>query len=116
MGKHKLMVAPRKAPPMLAHTAEAGNALPLFEQLHDLLAYVRDAARDGAAAHEVELGLWRRVLQLGRHAFGLFLDLTGPGDLGEAVGLPDGTVARRLEQPHQRPYRSVFGDFTLTRH
>src|SRR5262245_9274653 len=115
MGKHKLIVAPRKAAPMLAHAAVDGNALPLFDPLHDLLAYVRAAARDGTPAHEVERGLWRRALQLGRHAFGLFLDLTGPGDLGPSVDLPDGTTALRLEQTHQRPYRSVFGDFTLTR-
>src|SRR5436305_10414506 len=109
------MVAPRKALPMLAHQAEDRNALPFFPLLHDLLAYVRQAADDGLPAHRVEQDLWTRLLALGRHAFGLFLDLQGSGDLGPALDLPDGTTAARLDQPHQRGYRSVFGDFTLRR-
>lgn len=100
---------------MLAHQAEDRNALPFFSLLHDLLAFVRDAARDALPAHQVELDLWQRLLQLGHHAFGLFLDLNGSGDLGPALPLPDGSTAVRLEELHDRPYRSVFGDFSLSR-
>jgi hypothetical protein len=100
---------------MLAHQAEDHNALPFFSLLHDLLAFVRQAAQDGLPAHQVEQDLWNRLLALGRRAFGLFLDLQGSGDLGPTVDLPDGTTAARLEEPHDRPYRSVFGDFTLRR-
>jgi hypothetical protein len=109
------MVASRKALPMLAHQAEDRNALPFFSLPHDLLAYVRHAAQDGTPAHQVEQDLWGRLLALGRHAFGLFLDLQGSGDLGPALDLPDGTTAARLDPPHERAYRSVFGDFTLRR-
>ena len=35
--------------------------------------YVITAAGEGVAAHEVEQGLWQRVLQMGYHAMGLFL-------------------------------------------
>lgn len=108
-------IAPRKANPMLAHPAEDRNALPFFSLLHDLLAYLQQAARDGCPAHQIEQQLWTRLLALGRHAFGLFLDLQGPGDLGPTLQLPDGSTAHRLDQPHDRPYRSVFGDFTLSR-
>ena len=100
---------------MLAHQAEDRNALPFFALLHDLLGYVQQAARDGCPAHEVEQQLWTRLLALGRHAFGLFLALQGTGDLGPTLTLPDGATAQRLEQTHDRPYRSVFGDFTLSR-
>jgi hypothetical protein len=115
MGVPPTMTAPRKANPMLAHQAEDRNALPFFALLHDLLHYVRQAADAGLPAHQVEQELWTRLLALGRHAFGLFLDLQGSGDLGPTLELPDGSTAHRLEQPHDRPYRSVFGDFTLSR-
>jgi hypothetical protein len=100
---------------MLAHQAEDRNALPFFSLLHDLLAFVQQAARDGLPAHQVEQDLWTKLLALGRHAFGLFLDLQGSGDLGPTLELPDGSTAQRLDQPHPRDYRSVFGDFTLSR-
>ena len=110
-----LPVARRKATAMFAHQAEDRNALPFFTLLHDLLGYIQQAARNGCPAHEVEQELWSHLLRLGRHAFGLFLGLQGTGDLGPSLALPDGTTAQRLESTHDRPYRSVFGDFTLAR-
>jgi hypothetical protein len=100
---------------MIAHQAEVGNAPSLASLLDSLLAFVHQAAAEGRPAHELERQLFSRVLALGREAFSLFLRLQGPGDLGEQVRLPDGSTALRLEQPHERPYRCVFGDFTLTR-
>jgi hypothetical protein len=83
--------------------------------LNDLKAYVERSARQGVAAHEVEAGIWHRVLQLGRQALGLLFRLVGPGDRGETVILPDGHEVRRLETPHARVYQSVFGRFELAR-
>ena len=48
--------------------------------LNDLKAYVERSAQQGVAAHEVEAGIWHRVLQLGRQALGLLFRLVGPGD------------------------------------
>lgn len=100
---------------MIAHQAEAGNTPPLLSLAASLLAFVAQAARDGRPAHEAELAVWRRVLDMGREAFGLFLRLGGDGDLGPELSLPDGTTARRLGPPRPRAYRSVFGDFSLAR-
>ena len=100
---------------MIAHQAEAGNAPALQSLLDALVASVHQAAADGRPAHEVERHLFDAVLALGRAAFALFLRLQGPGDLGEHLTLPDGRAARRLPATHDRPYRSVFGDFTLAR-
>ena len=83
--------------------------------LNDLKAYVERSARQGTAAHEVEAGIWQRVLHLGRQALGLLFRLVGPGDRGETVILPDGHEVRRLETPHVRVYQSVFGRFELER-
>ncbi len=97
---------------MIAHDAEARNTPPSAE---DLFAFARLAAERGLPAHEVEEALWKRVLLLGREALGLFFRLQGQGDVGPEVALPGGSAACRLPEAHARPYRSVFGDFTLAR-
>ena len=83
--------------------------------LNDLKTYVARAAQEGIAAHEVEAAIWDRVLQLGKQALELLFALVGPGDMGEAVELPDGAEVRRLEALHPRLYQSVFGRFELER-
>src|SRR5262245_56645185 len=100
---------------MIAHQAEVGNAPSLGSLTASLAHFVQQAAADGLPAHEVELALWKHLLALGRQAFALFLRLQGQGDLGEQVRLPDGSSAQRLDRPHQRPYRCVFGDFSISR-
>jgi hypothetical protein len=99
---------------MLAHTAEAGNAPRLDCLLAALLDFVHTAAADGLAAHTVERQLFWRLLALGRQAFSLFLDLQGTGELGEQISV-NGRLVQRLGHTHERSYRGVFGDFTLSR-
>jgi hypothetical protein len=100
---------------MIAHHAHADKDPVLAPLLAELLGHVRQAADRGTPVHEVEQALWTRVLALGRQALGLFFDLQGTGDLGDALRLPDGRAVQRLEQTHARTYRSVFGDFVLHR-
>jgi hypothetical protein len=76
---------------------------------------VRSAAGAGTPVHEVERGLWRRLLQLGYQLQGQFFALVGDGDQGETVTLAEGQVVRRLPEHHRRPYQSVFGPFALDR-
>lgn len=83
--------------------------------LNDLKAYVERAAREHTAAHEVETGIWRQVLQLGHQALEVFFTRVGPGDVGELVVLPEGREIRRLDTRHPRVYQSVFGRFELER-
>ncbi len=83
-----------------------------FEELKN---YVLSASSQGLPAHEVELGLWHRVLQMGYHALGLFFALQGSGDVGESLTLSDGRQVRRLEDLRERAYHSVFGTFELSR-
>jgi len=116
MGKQRTMFARRKRPAvMIAHHAEADKAQDLQPCVVELVAYVRQAAQDGLPAHQVEQALWTRLLAIGHQALALFFALQGSGDLGETLDLPDGQTVQRLEQQHDRPYRSVFGDFTLHR-
>ena len=87
------------------------NPEPLDHTLNDLKNYVKKAAEQGLAAHEVEADMWRRVLRLGHQALDLLFHLVGSGEVGETTTLPDGHEVRRLEGLHPRTYPSVFGSF-----
>lgn len=81
----------------------------------DLKASMEAAAQQGLPAHEVELALWRQVLQLGHDLYARFLNLVGSGDMGESVALPNGCCCRRLEERHARRLVTIFGEFVLER-
>ena len=81
--------------------------------MDELQTFVRSAAGAGTPVHEVERGLWRRLLQLGYQLQGQFFALVGDGDQGETVTLAEGHVVRRLPEHPSRPYQSVFGSFEL---
>lgn len=85
------------------------------ERVAELQQFVETAARDGVAAHEVEEGLFRRVLGLGRQMLGEFFERQGTGDLGEQILTPDGEVLFRQPELHEREYTTIFGKFTLWR-
>ena len=87
----------------------------LMEQTHELLELVECAYREGTAAHVVEEGIFRKLLEMGYHALGLLFDLYGSCDQGERVELSDGGVVKRLEHLHARAYQSVFGAYELER-
>jgi hypothetical protein len=99
---------------MIAHHAEVGNAPSLNSLLVSLVAFVQQSALDALPAHEVERLLFARVLAIGRSAFSLFLRLQGSGDLGDSLPV-NGSTLQRLEHTHERPYRGVFGDFSISR-
>lgn len=99
----------------MAQISSDCNCASMSDTLSDLQRYVERAALEGTAAHDVEAGLWRRVLQLGQQAMQLFFTLVGPGDVGESVVLSEGHEVRRLETRHPRVYQSVFGRFELER-
>jgi hypothetical protein len=87
----------------------------LDKQFAEMQAFVRRAARDGQAIHEVEQGLWQRLRQMGHECLGQFLRLQGNGDMGESVILPTGQECQRLPELHERRYVSIFGEFHLWR-
>jgi hypothetical protein len=100
---------------MFAHDAVIDNPPLLQDLAGELLAYVRTTATQGTAVHEVERGIWQRLLQLGRTTLGHFFTLQGTGDLGDTLTLPDGQVCERLPDLHSRRYLSIFGPFLLAR-
>jgi len=72
------------------------------------------AARDGTAAHVVELDLFRQILAIGADLFGEFLTLTGTGDKGPTATLDNGQMVNRLD-PRDRRLVTIFGVFSIPR-
>ena len=91
------------------------NHSELTRKVQELVEFVENAYQDGRAAHEVEEGLFRKVLEIGRYALALFFDLSGDGDEGEWIELAEGRKVWRLKNLHKKAYQSIFGFFTLCR-
>jgi hypothetical protein len=87
----------------------------VLAQATELAEYVQAQAQQGSAAHEVEQGIWTRVLQLGLWSLGQFFAYAGDGDVGEQTVLPGGRTVRRLPELHGRLYHSVFGVLPIER-
>lgn len=87
----------------------------VWEQVKEIMAFVEQAVEARSAVHEVERGLWERMLALGHGCLKLFFSLCGDGDEGAELRLPEGRVLQRLPERHGRPYQSVFGPFDLAR-
>lgn len=85
------------------------------DEVTALRQFIHDAVRQGIPAHEVEQQLFRRLLGLGHTLLGEFFEQQGTGDVGEQVILPDGEVVSRQAELHERPYTTIFGEFTLRR-
>jgi hypothetical protein len=87
----------------------------LISKLSKTLDYVENAYENGKAVHEVELGIFKRVLEIGYQALWLFFELSGNGDQGAQLTLPNGKIVRRLKALRTRVYLSIFGRFELER-
>jgi len=83
-------------------------------QLDEMVAFVQQAAEDGRPIDEVERGLWQSLLALGHTLLASYVEMVGPGDVGDAL-VYDGRELRRLESPHDRRYVSVFGELFISR-
>ena len=86
---------------MMAENATDGKLEKLLSATTDLFDYVRRAAEDGKAIHEVEEGVWQQMLQMGHEAVGQFLEYQGDGYLGETLDMTDGHDVKRLEELHR---------------
>jgi hypothetical protein len=83
-----------------------------FDALRD---FVQQAAQEGQRIDTVERELFRQLLGLGHSLLSAFIAQQGDGDLGPQAETPDGRIVRRLPDPHDRRYVSIFGGLTITR-
>jgi PAS domain-containing protein len=100
---------------MMAQNVSGSKITELLESMTQLFRFVQESAEAGKPMHEVELGIWQRLLALGRQALEQFLAMQGTGNVGETFTMPDGSELTRLEDLHLRCYQSIFGDFQLER-
>lgn len=100
---------------MVLQAAVEGKGLELQSQMEQLQGFIRTAVATGLAVHEVEQGLFKRVLALGYQLQQWFFALLGDGDQGASVTTGAGRVLRRLPSPQRRAYQSIFGPFELER-
>ena len=84
-------------------------------QFAGLLALIQQGLDQEQRIDEVERGLFRELLHLGKTLLQGFVAGRGDGDVGPTTVGPDGQPCQRLPQPHTRPYRSVFGELTIAR-
>src|SRR5262249_50910606 len=97
-----LFALPRRPSDMFAYDTPIDNPQLLHNLAGELLAFVRTAANQATPVHDVERGIWQRILQIGRATLGHFFALQGTGDLGDTLTLPEGLTCQRLDEPHPR--------------
>ena len=98
-------------------TAEQLNFDEFDGLVQELKAIAQNAVNEGTAIHEVEKELLDKLLQLGHASLGAMFQSVGAGDVGETRLHPEHPKAlKRYPERSTRTYRSVFGDFELSRY
>ena len=59
----------------------------LLEEFAEIMTFVQKAFQEERTAHEVEIGLWQRMLKLGGSIYGAWLERFGDGDAGARIVL-----------------------------
>ena len=87
----------------------------------NVVEHMQHAANRRQPIHQVEETIFRDLLVIGNWLLQAFLDMAGTGDVGPTLKVasdspsdPDQNLPR-LEQPHRRPYLSIFGEVTIER-
>src|SRR6476646_8899752 len=106
IGYHTKMFPARKEAVMIFSPEQA--LLKAQADLQDLVTFARQAASEGSRIDQVERELMRRLLALGLNLLRLFIAEQGDGDLGEEIPAEDGHTLRRLREPHDCRYVSIF--------
>src|SRR3972149_2974124 len=100
---------------MMAQNASGSKITELLESMVQLFRFMQESAEAGKPVHDVELGIWQRLLALGRQALEQFFRAQGTGDVGEAFTIPDGRELTRLEDLHPRFDQTIFGQASMSR-
>src|SRR3954468_18764608 len=87
----------------------------------NVVEHMQHAADRRQPIHQVEETVFRSLLAIGNWLLRAFLDMSGTGDVGPTLKVasdspsdPDQELPR-LEQPHRRPYLSIFGEVAIER-
>ena len=87
----------------------------------NLVEHMQHAADRRQPIHQLEETIFRNLLVIGHWLLQAFLDMAGTGDVGPTLTVasdspsdPDQQLPR-LDQPHWRPYLSIFGEVAIER-
>jgi hypothetical protein len=92
-----------------------------LKEFWNVVEYVHHAAEQQQPIHQVEETIFRSLLVMGRWLLQAFLDKAGAGDVGPILTVAGaspsdpGQELPRLDQPHKRPYLSIFGEVPIER-
>jgi hypothetical protein len=98
---------------MEAYDAEL-TAAEARDDLEGIIAFVEGGA-ERLEAHEMERGIFARILALGRTLMKLYFSRRGTGDVGAAIIETGGRVLKRSKGLFERVYFSIFGKLEVPR-
>jgi hypothetical protein len=84
-------------------------------QFDEIVNLVREAAERGERIDLVERDLMHSLLALGHSLMTAYVAQQGDGDCGPESTTAEGATTRRLPEPHDRRYVSIFGELTIRR-
>lgn len=96
-------------------TAKEFDFLKAQAQFEEMCEFVRQAGEEGQRVDQVERGLFPKAMEMCLHMLQAFVAAHGDGDEGEEIQREDRTL-RRLEQPHDKRYLSIFGELIISRY
>lgn len=101
---------------MIAKELIAAKRQELYQHVEELLSLASEAAGQKTPIHEVESQAFSTLLQMGYKIVQSLVALQGDGDVGAEYELSDGRILQRSQEPHTRPYMSVFGELQIERY
>lgn len=101
---------------MLPQELIAAKSQELHQIADALVTLAIESTKHQTPIHEVESKTFEALLRAGREVLELLIQLQGDGNVGEKYELPEGRTLRRSEEPHSRPYVSIFGELEITRY
>ena len=95
-------------------TAKEIDFLKAHEQLEKMCEFMQQASEQGQRIDQVERGLFPQAMEMCLHMLSAFVDAHGDGDEGAEIETEDGPL-RRLQEPHDKRYLSIFGELIIPR-
>ncbi len=96
-------------------TAKEFDFLKAEQQFQKMCEFVRQAGEQGERVDQVERGLFPRAMEMCLEMLLAFINAHGDGDQGPQMECGDRPL-RRLDEPHDKRYLSIFGEILITRY
>jgi hypothetical protein len=96
-------------------TAKEIDFLKAQEQFEKICEFVRQAGDQGQRIDQVERGLFPQAMEMCLEMLGAFVAAHGDGDEGAEIERDERTL-RKLEEPHDKRYLSIFGELIIPRY